>query len=58
MERGVPPGAAKRGLFTALILVGTVVEDVQSQGEYWILVHWLSYLYGDAVILSLMSLCF
>jgi len=49
MERGALSGAAKRGLFKALILVGAAVDDVQSRGEYWIQVHWLSHLYNGAV---------
>ncbi|XP_069695986.1 exportin-4-like isoform X2 [Periplaneta americana] len=36
MERGALPGAAKRGLFKALVLAGAAVDDVQSRGEYWI----------------------
>jgi hypothetical protein len=52
MERGALPGAAKRGLFKALILVGAAVDDVQSRGEYWIQVH----LYNGAVTLSHVSL--
>jgi hypothetical protein len=58
MERGALPGAAKRGLFKALILAGAAVDDVQSRGEYWIQVHWLSHLYVTAVALSLVSVYF
>jgi hypothetical protein len=58
MERGALPGAAKRGLFKALILVGAAVDDVQSRGEYWIQVRWLSHVYSGAVSLSLVYLCF
>jgi hypothetical protein len=43
MERGAFPGAAKRGLFKALVLAGAAVDDVQSRGEYWIQVQWLSH---------------
>jgi hypothetical protein len=50
MERRALPGAAKGGLFKALILVGAAV-DVQSHGEYWSQVIWLSYLYSGAVTL-------
>ncbi|PNF16845.1 hypothetical protein B7P43_G16786 [Cryptotermes secundus] len=35
-ERGAFPGAAKRGLFKALVLAGAAVDDVQRRGEYWI----------------------
>jgi hypothetical protein len=56
MERGALSGAAKRGLFKALILVGAAVDDVQSRGEYWIQVHWLSHLHDGAVTFSRVSL--
>lgn len=56
MERGTLSGAAKRGLFKALILVGAAVDDVQSRGEYWIQVHWLSHLYNGAITSSHVSL--
>jgi len=56
MERGALSGAAKRGLFKALILVGAAVDDVQSRGEYWIQVRWLSHWYNGAVTSSCVSL--
>jgi hypothetical protein len=36
MERGALLGAAKRGLFKALVLAGAAVDDAQRRGEYWL----------------------
>ncbi|XP_021938443.1 exportin-4-like, partial [Zootermopsis nevadensis] len=36
MERSALLGAAKRGLFKALVLAGAAVDDAQSRGEYWL----------------------
>lgn len=55
-ERGAFPGAAKRGLFKALVLAGAAVDDVQRRGEYWIQVQWFSHpskgLLGNSVSLG------
>lgn len=40
MERSALLGAAKRGLFKALVLAGAAVDDAQSRGEYWLQVQW------------------